>query len=298
MLGRRALGPVIQIGSLASPRYRRRSRRRREPSDWSAWAPSPRGVREEKYFVVLEQDDERPRWRVSGCWRRTARRGIQQEREARIQVLRAPMLRTFAASSKQAEVAQGALEEQKAADERDRNGPLRALVACGIFPRGSRYAAICGPGWQSGGGGVGGATVSLDSAGGLLFLEAHATASPRRRGTLLRRVRNGVPDHPCRVADLRLPGVRAGLMFRSRSELDAILKEQRGNLNPDDLTFGQGSGQAMERVTPQQPEAGSRRPAAADRARRRRRRARRRVAPDHARRRGYRVLTRTTRGGP
>jgi hypothetical protein len=229
---------VIQIGSIGSPVIPESVATERGDVELVSLGLLLHGVsKEEKYFVVLEQDGERA---AVACERMLGvgplGAAIQQERGARIQVLKVPMLRTFAASVVPNGANGGSLEDQKAADERDRHGPLRALVAVRYLPA---RVAICrhlrGRGWQVGeAAGLEAATVSLDlGRWDLLFLEAHGNGeSEATEGMLLRRVTER--DVPVIRVGSRISGFpgREGpaLMFPfSESELDAILTEKRGN---------------------------------------------------------------------
>jgi hypothetical protein len=232
---------VIQIGSLGTPVIPEKVTTDGGAVELVSLGLLLHGVsREEKYFVVLDADGERA---AVACERMLGvgplGTAVQQEKGVRIQVLRVPMLLTFAESATPRGANGGSLEDQKAADERDRHGPLRALVAVRYLPA---RVAICrhlrGRGWQVGeAAGLEAASVSLDlGRWDLLFLEAHGNGeSEATEGTLLRRVmERGVPVIRVGSRISGFPG-REGpaLMFPfSESELDAILTEKRGPGNP------------------------------------------------------------------
>jgi hypothetical protein len=231
---------VIQIGSIGTPTIPEKVETQRGVVELVSLGLLLHGdSREEKYFVVLEQDGERAAVaceRMLGVERLGA--AMQEAHGARIQVLKVPMLRTFSASAKPVRPSIEISEEQKAADERDRNGPLRALVAVRYLPA---RVAICrhlrGRGWQVGeAAGLEAATVSLDlGRWDLLFLEAHGNGeSEATEGILLRRVmERGVPVIRVGSRISGFPG-REGpaLMFPfSEAELDAILTAKRSTSN-------------------------------------------------------------------
>ena len=228
---------VIQIGSLGTPVIPEKVTTDGGAVDLVSLGMLLHGEsREEKYFVVLEADGERA---AVACERMLGvgplGATVQPEKGARIQVLRVPMLLTFAESATPRRSNGGSVEDQKAADERDRRGPLRALVAVRYLPA---RVAICrhlrGRGWQVGeAAGLEAATVSLDlGRWDLLFLEAHGNGeSEATEGVLLRRVtERGVPVIRVGSRISGFPG-REGpaLMFPfSESELDAILTDKSG----------------------------------------------------------------------
>lgn len=227
---------VVQIGSIGSSTIPEKVETQRGIVELVSLGLLLHGdSREEKYFVVLEQDGERAAVaceRMLGVERLGA--AMQEAHGGRIQVLKVPMLRTFSASAKPAAAGIGSSEEQKAADERDRHGPLRALVAVRYLPA---RVAICrhlrGRGWQVGeAAGLEAATVSLDlGRWDLLFLEAHGNGETEAtEGILLRRVmERGVPVIRVGSRISGFPG-REGpaLMFPfSEAELDAILTGKR-----------------------------------------------------------------------
>lgn len=186
--------------------------------------------KEEKYFVVLEQDGERIGVACERMLGLGPIAGIgQMEQGARIPVLKVPFLRTFAGSARKEEK-QDIHVTTQTPEEQDKQGPLRALVAVRYLPA---RVAICrhlrGRGWQVGeAAGLEEATVSLDlGRWDALFLEGPSNGEMDEvESTLLRRVLER------RVTMIRV-GSRlsqyptsegSGLMYPfSEAELDAIL---------------------------------------------------------------------------
>jgi hypothetical protein len=194
--------------------------------------------REERYFVVLSEKGERvavaaERMLGIGPVGATAR----DQGTGKIQVLRVPMLKTFARKAvAPAGASQVWAREREVEEERDRNGPLRALVAVRYLPA---RVAICrylrGRGWQVGeAAGTEAATVSLDlGRWDMLFLEAPSNGNAEdAEVTLLRRVgERGIPI--IRVGS-RISGYPAqggpALMFPfSEVELEAVLAKAGGH---------------------------------------------------------------------
>ncbi len=221
---------VVQIGSLSTATVPDRIGIDRDEVKVVSLGNLLHGVsREEKYFVILMQDGER----VGVACEKMLGLGPlaeadKREGEPRIQVLKVPFLLTSRESRKEGMEA-GARTTQTA-EEQDKQGPLRALVAVRYLPA---RVALCrhlrGRGWQVGeAAGLEAATVSLDlGRWDALFLETHSNGeSDEIESTLLRR-----------VLERQVPVIRVGsrisgysgqdgpaLMFPfSEAELDAIL---------------------------------------------------------------------------
>ena len=224
---------VVQIGSLSTSAVPERISTDRGEVELASLGLLLHGVsREEKYFVILDQEGERA---GVACERMLGLGPIEsaakQEKDAQIQVLKVPMLRTFSGVRKMPrDAGRSAPQVTRTPEEQDRQGPLRALVAVRYLPA---RVAICrhlrGRGWQVGeAAGLEAATVSLDlGRWDALFLEARGNGETDDiEKTLLRR-----------VVECRVPVVRVGsrisgypghegpaLMFPfSETELDAIL---------------------------------------------------------------------------
>lgn len=192
--------------------------------------------REEKCFVVIENEGER----ASIACERALGIGplgslAKHDSAARIQVLRVPMLRAFAHApsngrDRPQEAPPPPTPAEIEAEERDRHGPLRALVAVRYLPA---RVAICrhlrGKGWQVGeAAGLEAATVSLDlGRWDLFFLEASGNGEPSEtESALLRRVgERGVPVVRVGSRVSGYPGHDApSLMFPfSEAELESII---------------------------------------------------------------------------
>jgi hypothetical protein len=232
---------VIQIGSLTTPTVPEKIETDHGSVDLVSLGNLLHGVsREEKYFVVLGKEGEKA---AVACERMLGlgpfASASKNEQDSRIQVLQVGLLKTFAkCPHKTAGVGVGQVKpsaSQKEEEERDRNGPRRALVAVRYLPA---RVAICrylrGRGWQVGeAAGLEAAIVSLDlGRWDALFLEA--------RG-------NGHADETeqallDRVGELSIPVIRVGsrisgyptqggpsLMFPfSEAELDTILEKAGG----------------------------------------------------------------------
>jgi hypothetical protein len=227
---------VVQVGSLTTPTVPPRIETERGQTDLVSLGLLLHGVsREEKYFVVLEQEGERA---AVACERMLGlgplNSASKDDKETRIQVLRVPLLRSFA---KEAQVGAARSKEARYVrhprpddEERDRNGPLRALVAVRYLPA---RVAICrhlrGCGWQVGeAAGLEAANVSLDlGRWDVLFLEVRNNGDTEETETTILK----------RVAERGIPVIRVGsrlsgfpqqegpaVMFPfAEAELDTIL---------------------------------------------------------------------------
>ncbi len=206
---------VVQVGSLTATTVPPRIETERGQTDLVSLGLLLHGVsREEKYFVVLEQEGERA---AVACERMLGLGPLssasKDDSETRIQVLRVSLLRTFA---KGAQIGAARSQHARAAgfgspsdEDRDRNGPLRALVAVRYLPA---RVAICrhlrGCGWQVGeAAGLEAANVSLDlGRWDVLFLEVRSNGDRGDRGHDPEEGRGaGDPRDPGRLADLRVP---------------------------------------------------------------------------------------------
>ena len=222
---------VVQIGSLSTATVPDRIGIDRDEVEIVSLGNLLHGVsREEKYFVILAQDGERAGVACEKMLGLGPLAGVEKKEEGpRIQVLKVPFLLTFSGSARREEKQDLQLTTQTA-EEQDKQGPLRALVAVRYLPA---RVAICrhlrGRGWQVGeAAGLEAATVSLDlGRWDALFLEARSNGEADEiESTLLRR-----------VLERRVPVIRVGsrisgypghdgpaLMFPfSEAELDAIL---------------------------------------------------------------------------
>jgi hypothetical protein len=232
---------VVQIGSLSTSAVPERIETDHGEVETASLGHLLHGVsREEKYFVILEQDGERA---GVACERMLGlgplANAAKQEKDARIQVLKVPMLRTFAGAPKPAPKTAPVPQATRTPEEQDRQGPLRALVAVRYLPA---RVAICrhlrGRGWQVGeAAGLEAATVSLDlGRWDALFLEARSNGeSDEVERALLRRV--GECNVPVVRVGSRISGYPGkegpALMFPfSEAELDTILVKagQRSDL--------------------------------------------------------------------
>jgi len=232
---------VVQIGSLTTPTVPDQIETDHGSVDLFSLGSLLHGVsREEKYFVVLGKEGEKA---AVACERMLGLGPLasasKNEKDSRIQVLQVGLLKTFAkvpARSQGAGVGDGrpsALEKEE--EERDRNGPRRALVAVRYLPA---RVAICrylrGRGWQVGeAAGLEAAIVSLDlGRWDALFLEARGNGhADDAEQALLNR-----------TGELSIPVIRVGsrisgyptqggpsLMFPfSEAELDTILEKAGG----------------------------------------------------------------------
>ena len=228
---------VVQIGSFSERTVPERIESEHGAVDLVSLGRLLHGVsREEKYFVVLADEGEKA---AVACERMLGLGPLasvsKHEQDERIQVLQVRLLRSFAGGADlpvETGPAEGAREtpEEREREERDRNGPRRALVAVRYLPA---RVAICrylrGRGWQVGeAAGLDAAIVSLDlGRWDALFLDARV---------------NGTPDEAeeallSRVGELGVPVIRVGsrisgypghsgpsLMFPfSETELESIL---------------------------------------------------------------------------
>lgn len=228
---------VVQVGSLTASIVPPRIETDRGQTDLVSLGLLLHGVsREEKYFVVLEEEGERA---AVACERMLGlgplNSASKDDMETRIQVLRVPLLKTFAmgarAGAPRANHARpGGFSSRPEDEERDRNGPLRALVAVRYLPA---RVAICrhlrGCGWQVGeAAGLEAANVSLDlGRWDVLFLEVRSNGDIDETETTILK----------RVAERGIPVIRVGsrisgfpqqegpsVMFPfPEAELDAIL---------------------------------------------------------------------------
>ena len=236
---------VVQIGSLNTPTVPEKIESDRGSVPLVSLGLLLHGVSsDEKYFVVVEQDGERAAIaseRIHGVGPLVP--ADKQGQGERIQVLRVPLLRSFAVTPKSASLGAEAMEKgrhpaQRSEEERDRHGPLRALVAVRYLPA---RVAICrylrGRGWQVGeAAGVEAATVSLDlGRWDALFLEARSDGEKElAEKLLLQRVEErGIPI--IRVGS-RLSGFPEGtgpiLMFPfSDADLDTLLVQAASRID-------------------------------------------------------------------
>jgi hypothetical protein len=233
---------VVQVGSLIATNIPARIDTERGPTDLVSLGLLLHGVsREEKYFVVLEQDRERA---AVACERMLGlgplNSASKDDGETRIQVLRVALLKTFAkgaqvGASKPFPTQPGGFVSPSEDEDRDRNGPLRALVAVRYLPA---RVAICrhlrGRGWQVGeAAGLEAANISLDlGRWDVFFLEVPGNGDVDATETTILK----------RVAERHIPIVRVGsrisgypgqdgpaVMFPfAETELDAILRRIGG----------------------------------------------------------------------
>lgn len=228
---------VIKVGTLSEPTPPEQIETQEGMVDLVSLGSVLHGVsREERSFVVLADGDER----IAIACERTAGLGplasaMKGDEDERIQVLEVELLKTFAAGGKDrvgsSDIdAAARVARQHEEDVRDRNGPLRALVAVRYLPA---RVAICrflrGRGWQVGeAAGLEAAIVSLDLGHwDALFLEARNNGGPDDAEQALME----------RVDELKVPVIRVGsrisgyppqggpsLIFPfSESELEAIV---------------------------------------------------------------------------
>ncbi|MBD3163107.1 MAG: hypothetical protein GF346_11795 [Candidatus Eisenbacteria bacterium] len=231
---------VVHIGTFSDPALPERIESEDGPVDLVSLGRLLHGVsREEKYYVVLADEGEKA---AVACERMLGLGPLasvsRHEQDKRIQVLQVHLLKSFTRGTEGPDLQSDAGEEEpdsfgeREREERDRNGPRRALVAVRYLPA---RVAICrylrGRGWQVGeAAGLEAAIVSLDLGHwDALFLEARV---------------NGTPDEAeeallSRVGELGVPVIRVGsrisgypghsgpsLMFPfSETELESILQE-------------------------------------------------------------------------
>lgn len=229
---------VAQVGSLGTPVAPPRIDSERGTTDLVSLGLLLHGVsREEKYFVVLEQDGERA---AVACERMLGlgplSSAAHDSGDQRIQVLGIPLLRTFGKGAQAGGAGRPAGARAMAGgrdeDERDRSGPLRALVAVRYLPA---RVAICrhlrGRGWQVGeAAGLEAATVSLDLGHwDAIFLEASGNGEVEEiEGNLMRRVearRIPVIRVGSRITGLPQQEGPAVMFPFAEAELDTILTQ-------------------------------------------------------------------------
>lgn len=230
---------VIQVGTLAGPHVPERLESEHGPTDLVSLGLLLHGRSlEERYFVVLESEGERA---AIACERMLGLGPLhsapKSRKDAPIQVLRVPLLRTFAQGPRPGMGTAGdrspesGVRSRNPGMDRDRVGPLRALVAVRYLPA---RVAICrqlrARGWQVGeAAGLEAATVSLDlGRWDALFLEARSNEElEETESTLLRCVHErSIPlvRVGSRVTGLPGGGGPAVTFPFVEAELDSILE--------------------------------------------------------------------------